>query len=134
MAAACASHVPPPAEGGGAPLASIDPGTHGRGGIHHSDPSLDECQWIGSIRRCSVAFVHFEGVDLNDVDERTGACLGLPSLQRAVVTMQRALSRTRGASRQVLVDERGSALVAVFGADASERQSCLLYTSPSPRD
>lgn len=123
VAAACASHVPPPAEGGGAPLASIDPGTHGRGGIHHSDPSLDECQWIGSIRRCSVAFVHFEGVDLNDVDERTGACLGLPSLQRAVVTMQRALSRTRGASRQVLVDERGSALVAVFGADASERQS-----------
>ena len=60
---------------------------------------------------------------MNDVDERTGACLGLPSLQRAVVTMQRALSRTRGASRQVLVDERGSALVAVFGADASERQS-----------
>ena len=127
VVAACASHVPPPAEGGGAPPSTSDPSRPG--GV--SDSSLDECQWIGAIRRCSVAFVHFEGVDLNDVDERTGACLGLSSLQRAVVTMQRALRRARGASRQMLVDERGSALVAVFGADAQSFVNAVNQALPS---
>ena len=89
VAAATAGYVPHPAADGAADTA------------HH---------WLGEIRRCSVAFVCFEGVNYERPD-------ALPRLQRAATTMQRALRRAAGASRQMLVDEKGSALVAVFGLE-----------------
>ena len=89
VAAATAGYVPTPAADGAADT------------THH---------WLGEIRRCSVAFVCFEGVNYERPD-------ALPRLQRAATTMQRALRRAAGASRQMLVDEKGSALVAVFGLD-----------------
>ena len=89
VAAATAGYVPHPAADGVADT------------THH---------WLGEIRRCSVAFVCFEGVNYERPD-------ALPRLQRAATTMQRALRRAAGASRQMLVDEKGSALVAVFGLD-----------------
>ena len=95
VAAATAGYVPHPAADGVADKA------------HH---------WLGEIRRCSVAFVCFEGVNYERPD-------ALPRLQRAATTMQRALRRAAGASRQMLVDEKGSALVAVFGLEVGGRSN-----------
>ena len=95
VAAATAGYVPHPAADGAADT------------THH---------WLGEIRRCSVAFVCFEGVNYERPD-------ALPRLQRAATTMQRALRRAAGASRQMLVDEKGSALVAVFGLEVGGRSN-----------
>ncbi|MFB2972384.1 AAA family ATPase [Aerosakkonema sp. BLCC-F183] len=67
-----------------------------------------QTQWLAELRNVSVLFVQAKGIDYTDVEV-------LDLLQQAMQAMQRCVYRYGGTIRQLIVDDKGSVLIAAFG-------------------
>ena len=72
-------------------------------------------QWLGEIRRCSIVFVNFTGIDYTG--EGT-----VSHVQKAMLIMQRVIHQYGGSLRQFLVEDKGSTLIAAFGLPGSTHE------------
>eukprot|EP01017_Pseudomicrothorax_dubius_P008187 TRINITY_DN12666_c0_g1_i1.p1 TRINITY_DN12666_c0_g1~~TRINITY_DN12666_c0_g1_i1.p1 ORF type:complete len:421 (+),score=64.82 TRINITY_DN12666_c0_g1_i1:2-1264(+) len=86
---------------------------------------LDQERWAGELRRLSVMFVNV-GIDLSDAKTDRG----LERIQKVIQTIQKCVYQQYGSLNKLLMDDKGSTLVIVFGFPPRSNQddavrSCL---------
>lgn len=64
--------------------------------------------WLADLRRVSILFVNVRDLDLAAGD-------AVPAVQEMVEAVQRALAELEGAFQQLVVDDKGTVVVAAFG-------------------
>lgn len=71
---------------------------------------IDEEKWSSELRYLTVVFVNL-GIDLKDAKEMAG----LQRIQRVIETVQKCVYMHEGSLNKLLMDDKGSTLVLVFG-------------------
>ncbi|CAD8172324.1 unnamed protein product [Paramecium pentaurelia] len=79
---------------------------------------INEEPWSAELRRLSVMFVNL-GIDLNDAKSEKG----LQQIQRVIMTVQKCIYMHEGSLNKLLMDDKGSTLIIVFGLPPLSHQN-----------
>ena len=71
---------------------------------------IDQEPWSAELRKLSIMFVNL-GIDLADAKSTDG----LKRVQRVIETVQRCVYYHEGSLNKLLMDDKGSTLIVVFG-------------------
>ena len=78
---------------------------------------LSQEKWAGELRRLTVLFINL-GIDLSDAKSDQG----LERIQQVIETVQKVVYKFQGSLNKLLMDDKGSTLIVVFGLTPMSHQ------------